>query len=251
MFDKKDPFSWITLDGYRETIAMDFAEARICYERGAYKACQVMLGSVVEACLTYGLQRMRVVVAKGTRLQQLIGQAHACALLPQGGLHLGEAIRDYRNLIHPEKQIEEHRRPDRASARAMMQACEHVLAEVQRRLAGYAPVLVEASLLVEGSVVPVHRLPFTLGRSESNHLAFDISSVSGVHAQIDFQDNRFWLVDRKSVNGTFLLENGAMRRLRPGKPVELRSGMQFRLGKNAPNPEVTFLLDGTEKTTPA
>ncbi|MBE2294438.1 MAG: FHA domain-containing protein [Phycisphaerales bacterium] len=57
-------------------------------------------------------------------------------------------------------------------------------------------------------VVPSSRA-FTLGRGEGNHLVVDRDLVSRSHADIEFRQGKFILVDH-STNGTYLLlENGA------------------------------------------
>ena len=248
MFGRKPNFAWITLDIYRHTIAEDFREAKICHARGAYKACIIMLGAVIEALLSYALRRLRIDFPDNASLKQLIDIARSNAVLPPGEIFLGQAIRDYRNLVHPDKELADKCRPDHEAAATMMQAGEYVLAKVKDRLAGCVPVAISASLLIDGKVIPVHNVPFTLGRADDNGHVIASPSVSGHHAQIDFAGNSFWLRDMRSTNGTFVVDNGQPRKVKSHQPVSLSAGMEFRLGRKAQDTTVVFLVLGEART---
>ena len=73
-------------------------------------------------------------------------------------------------------------------------------------------------------IVVLDRMPFTIGRRETNDLRLGGSEVSREHAEIVADAGRFLLRDRESRYGTFV--NGE-----PVTECELRSGDRIRLGR--------------------
>jgi phosphoserine phosphatase RsbU/P len=73
-------------------------------------------------------------------------------------------------------------------------------------------------------VVTLEKLPFTIGRRETNDLRLGGSEVSREHAEIASENGRFVLRDKASRYGTFV--NGE-----PASECELRSGDRIRLGR--------------------
>ncbi len=73
-------------------------------------------------------------------------------------------------------------------------------------------------------VVVIDRLPFSIGRRETNGLRLGGSEVSREHAEIALEGNRYLIRDRQSRYGTFV--NGE-----PITECELRSGDRVRLGR--------------------
>jgi tetratricopeptide (TPR) repeat protein len=78
------------------------------------------------------------------------------------------------------------------------------------------PRLVIAGL--EGRrVIPLSRMPLTIGRESHTDIALDDPRVSRQHARLSYHQQRIWLTDLRSSNGTFV--NGAPiqeRALQPG-----------------------------------
>jgi pSer/pThr/pTyr-binding forkhead associated (FHA) protein len=66
----------------------------------------------------------------------------------------------------------------------------------------------------------------TIGRDARNDLMFDSQSVSREHAALTFRDQRWYIEDRGSFNGTFL--NGT--RVQPGAPLPLRHADRIGIG---------------------
>jgi predicted component of type VI protein secretion system len=66
----------------------------------------------------------------------------------------------------------------------------------------------------------------TIGRDAGNDLTFDSPSVSREHAALTFRDDRWYVEDRGSFNGTFL--NGT--RVQPGTPLPLRHADRIGIG---------------------
>jgi pSer/pThr/pTyr-binding forkhead associated (FHA) protein len=66
----------------------------------------------------------------------------------------------------------------------------------------------------------------TIGRDARNDLTFESQSVSREHAALTFRDQRWYIEDRGSFNGTFL--NGT--RVQPGGPLPLRHADRIGIG---------------------
>ena len=66
----------------------------------------------------------------------------------------------------------------------------------------------------------------TIGRGPDNDLTLDSTAVSRTHAALVFRENRWYVEDRGSYNGTFL--NGT--RVNPGTPLPLRHADRIELG---------------------
>jgi serine phosphatase RsbU (regulator of sigma subunit) len=73
-------------------------------------------------------------------------------------------------------------------------------------------------------VVSMDRLPFTIGRRETNDLRLGGSEVSREHAEIDVEDGKYVVRDKASRYGTYV--NGE-----PASECELRPGDRIRLGR--------------------
>ena len=69
----------------------------------------------------------------------------------------------------------------------------------------------------------------TIGRGPENDVTLDSSSVSRNHAALVFRDDRWYVEDRGSYNGTFL--NGT--RVNPGAPLPLRHADRIEIGGQA------------------
>lgn len=245
MFGKKMNFDWVTSKEYREIMKADYREVGLCHRSEAYKACQVLTGSVMEAALSYGLMRIRVDFSPHASLHELLELAKKKGLLAQSSAYYGEAVRDYRNLIHPRKYICEKREISRESATMVMQTCEYMLSELGKQLATYLPLAMEACLLpVTGAPVPIYSSRFCIGRDQGNHLVIEDERVSGTHALIAYAANKFYLQDDNSKNGTYMLgADGKEKKLRAAKKQLLDSGDQFRLGKDGAS-LFTFMIEG-------
>jgi pSer/pThr/pTyr-binding forkhead associated (FHA) protein len=66
----------------------------------------------------------------------------------------------------------------------------------------------------------------TIGRDAANDLTFSSPTVSREHAALTVKDDRWYLEDRGSFNGTFL--NGT--RVQPGSPLPLRHADRIGIG---------------------
>src|SRR5215813_8948027 len=89
-------------------------------------------------------------------------------------------------------------------------------------------------------VVSIDRMPFTIGRRETNDLRLGGSEVSREHAEIVSDSGRFKLRDRASRYGTFV--NGE-----PVTECELRTGDRVRLGRGG-GADLVFLTADDERS---
>ena len=103
-------------------------EARTCREYGAHLSSVIMLGSVLEGTLQ-DVVRQRSPEAyrcpaapKGQhgkprnsdtwRLAELIDVAHACGWIELDARRFSHELRDYRNMVHPHREISDAHHPD-------------------------------------------------------------------------------------------------------------------------------------------
>jgi hypothetical protein len=94
-------------------------------------------------------------------------------------------------------------------------------------------------------VVPVDKLPFTIGRRETNELRLMGSEVSRDHAEITLDGDTFTIVDRTSRYGTFVNDVQVTERA-------LAHGDRIRLGRSGGAEMVFMLADAaplTDRTT--
>lgn len=73
---------------------------------------------------------------------------------------------------------------------------------------------------------PLNKQKLSLGSSASNDVVIQGEGVSRKHAQIVFEDDKYFVIDQGSTNGSYINEE----RLTPGKRAELTSFFPLRLG---------------------
>lgn len=109
--------------------------------------------------------------------------------------------------------------------------------------------------LPDGTEYELHEM-LTIGRSPENDLALASAAVSRRHAALVFRENRWYVEDRGSYNGTFL--NGT--RVNPGTPLPLRHADRIEMGGESllfswpaqiRDPEATEPLEEVASTAPA
>lgn len=76
---------------------------------------------------------------------------------------------------------------------------------------------------LEGEVIPLLTIN-TIGRAADNSIVVSDPSVSGYHARVDFDEDRFILADMGSTNGTLLNGSAVM------KPTVVRAGDRIQIG---------------------
>lgn len=110
-------FDFVSNLTLRDFVARDWHEAQIVYKAEAWKACVVLCGSIIEAMLldvvTFALKDLRVPdgIPKDPnrwKLAHLIELAKANQFLSGAAGSFANGLRDYRNLVHLDKQVREN-----------------------------------------------------------------------------------------------------------------------------------------------
>jgi hypothetical protein len=114
-------FEFVADDQIRPHLVSDAVELSACLEGGAWKACIVLSGSIIEALLIDYLRNVGFSerATKDPLRMTLEDLIKACR--DEGGLnddaeHLAHAVRGYRNLIHPGRAIRQDDLPSRETA---------------------------------------------------------------------------------------------------------------------------------------
>jgi serine phosphatase RsbU (regulator of sigma subunit) len=95
-------------------------------------------------------------------------------------------------------------------------------------------------LVIDGAeqrTIPLHKVPFSIGRKPGNDLVLPDPRVSREHALITVEGDEYWLVDEGSKHGTFVNGQKVGRyRLRPNDRIELgtREGLHLIFGPEHP-----------------
>jgi len=108
-------FNFVTDDELRKICKRDYEEVQRVQIAGAHKATIILSGSLTEALLLNALQRDEVKAKSSSKaisgplarwdLHDLLEVAIDLALINPGAAVLAKGIKDYRNLIHPGKEI--------------------------------------------------------------------------------------------------------------------------------------------------
>jgi hypothetical protein len=115
-----EPFSFISDLRLKAQLESDWREANAVYKVGAWKSCVVLCGGILEGMLLDVLQsnqdkaraayrklkeQKRAPKVDRWRLVDMVDVAQHLGILAKGSSYLSHAIREYRNLIHPAKQV--------------------------------------------------------------------------------------------------------------------------------------------------
>jgi hypothetical protein len=115
-------FAFISNIELRTQLESDWQEANEVHQAKAWKSCVVLCGGILEGMLIDALQTRKEEASRSYkglkqkesppnisrwRLQDMVDVAQDIGILGKGSFHLSHAIRQYRNLIHPAKQVAE------------------------------------------------------------------------------------------------------------------------------------------------
>jgi len=115
-------FTFVKNSKLKDQLESDWQEANLVYETQAWKCCVVLCGGILEGMLIDALQNREQEASQaykkpkkreGSRkinqwsLEDMVDVAKEIGILGKGTFHLSHAIRQYRNLIHPAKQVAE------------------------------------------------------------------------------------------------------------------------------------------------
>jgi hypothetical protein len=105
-------FEFMRIPTLRQQTWTDWQEAQRAGEAGLWKACTVLCGAVMEGLLFDAVQQgapgampQQGAAAQAPKLRELLRTAEERGILKGGFVDLGHALREFRNLIHPERQL--------------------------------------------------------------------------------------------------------------------------------------------------
>lgn len=223
-------FSWISNEEFCQTICEDWKEAQLCQSVKAHKGAQILLGSVLEGILLYALERSRQNQKKGDSLHRLLQQAQESGLLRSRDVHLGHAIRDTRNLVHPEKYIKEGQKATSKETDLLQQVSIQIIEQLKSKLEKFLQVGVNAYVEKKEKRFSIKTNLFKLGRGEENDLVLASGQVSQEQAWIVYREGEFFLQDKESTNGSFIRREEGWKRIISGGEVVLGHRDYFALG---------------------
>jgi pSer/pThr/pTyr-binding forkhead associated (FHA) protein len=93
-------------------------------------------------------------------------------------------------------------------------------------------------------VIPLSRMPLTIGRESSTDIALNDPRVSRQHARLSYRQQQIWLTDLRSSNGTYV--NGApnqARALQPGDRLSF-GGLEATFEDTEPSANVRSAASG-------
>lgn len=128
-------FAFVSNRDLRATLDSDYAEMQRCAKAEAWKAAVVLGGAIIESVLTDHLlagsssSTERAAILKMT-LGQLIARCRQQGVLSSRTVSLTEAIKEYRNLIHPGREVRLAERADENSALVVQALVDMVAGEV-------------------------------------------------------------------------------------------------------------------------
>jgi len=89
----------------RQQLASDWREAETVFAAKAWKATTVLCGAVMEGILYDAIRGLEPNASSKSSLSDLLHKAEELGILKRAMVHIGQAVREYRNLIHPERQL--------------------------------------------------------------------------------------------------------------------------------------------------
>jgi len=129
-------FDFITDEEFRNSLESDYKEMNRCFESEAWKAVHVLAGSITEAVLIDYLVSQGI-IDRGTALSlDLGGSIKLCGdngIISRRSVDLSSVIKEYRNLIHPGRQIRLNEEVSPESARVALAVVQILIGEVSRQ----------------------------------------------------------------------------------------------------------------------
>jgi hypothetical protein len=155
-------FDHIRGDDFRACLEADYNELRTTVGAEAWKAAHVLAGSIVEAMLIDHL--IESGCTKPDPLGMTLGQAiDACAkgkIISLKAAALANAIREYRNLVHPGRQVRLDEKVDKNGAHIAMALVEMIADETSTKKQesyGYTAEQVLSKLESDPGALPILR----------------------------------------------------------------------------------------------
>ena len=131
-------FDFITDPRFKELLISDFQELKNCLDNKSSKAVLILSGSIIEACLVeYFLQNLPNGKSESDILKLPLGNlieiSESVGLLTKTEKNLASVIQDYRNLIHPSRQIRKEEKYDFETASIAYSLVSIVLKAIEKK----------------------------------------------------------------------------------------------------------------------
>ncbi len=130
-------FNFISDEDFRESIENDYNELESCIEAKAWKSVHVLAGSIVESILSDYIIALKVVsksAALKLDLGKIIKLCYENEYISFKSSELSSVIREYRNLIHPGRQIRLKENVDKDSAIIAKSVVKLIIKEVSNKV---------------------------------------------------------------------------------------------------------------------
>jgi len=184
-------FDFINDDKFREILERDFVELNTCIETKASKSVLILAGSIIETILTDyfinfpidGLTEKKVL---NMDLFPLIELAKDNGLISQSTKELSTVIKNYRNLIHPGREIRKNENFDYDTAVVAKSLLNIILKEIRENYLnniGYSAVDIISKLETDALSQPIfEKILQKVHKTEKNKLyvsliEYDLESV--------------------------------------------------------------------------
>jgi hypothetical protein len=156
-------FDFMSDEAFRTSLEADYHELELCMQAGAWKAVHVLAGSIIETMLLDYLlatdypKRSNLKLAD-MRLYEIINVCKNEHILTNKAADLSHVIREYRNLIHPEKVRRLGEAVDENGAIVAQALVRMVVEEVSTKrgeIYGYTAEQIVTKIVRDPSVFPI------------------------------------------------------------------------------------------------
>ena len=156
-------FDFMHDEALRSSLERDYHELELCMKAEAWKAVHVLAGSIIETILIDYLVETdyaarKSINLKNLRLIEIIKICQQEGILSEKTSALSHVIREYRNLIHPEKMIRANEAVDEngaAIAHALVKIVTGEISAVRKQTFGYTAEQIATKIETDPSVQPI------------------------------------------------------------------------------------------------
>lgn len=172
-------FDFISDDGFREILERDFEELHKCIEIKASKSVLVLSGSIIEALLleffsSYSSELIESEKLLKYDLYKLLELAEKENLISSDSKSISTIIKDYRNLIHPGREIRKKQSFDNNTAEIAKNLLYMIIEEIRENYlekVGYSAADVFQKIKKEALSAPIYDIFIgRLHKTEKNKL---------------------------------------------------------------------------------
>jgi hypothetical protein len=158
-------FDFMSDEAFRMSLEADYHELELCMHAGAWKAVHVLAGSIVETILLdyllatdYPSRSNTNLTLANMRLFEIINVCKSEHILSNKAADLSHVIREYRNLIHPEKVRRLGETVDENGAivaRALVRMVVEEVGTKRGEIYGYTAEQIVTKIVRDPSVFPI------------------------------------------------------------------------------------------------